>query len=64
MSKQRIWDVKLWFRDGRGVCEAGANSSWPAEWGPMQVIADVAKWRRVDLEACHEVEAKCLGDEY
>jgi hypothetical protein len=60
-EEQRCWEVHLWWKDARGCCESGANTSFPASMGPMEVIAEVARWRGVDLSRCHDVSAVVMG---
>lgn len=62
----RCWQVRMWWRDsGSGALyESAVNTGWPVGVGPMQVIADAAAMRHVDLDRCHDVSAEQIGEPY
>jgi hypothetical protein len=56
-DKYWCWRVRFYFRDPRGSFEAGADGSFPAGTTAMEAIREVARWRNVDLDRVHSVEA-------
>lgn len=56
------WSVKLLHSVPRGNFESGASAMFSDAMGPMEVIAEVARWRGVDLSTCHAVEARMTGN--
>ncbi len=58
------WEVRFFWKDVRGTLESGANTSFPEGTGVMDVIAEVAKWRGVDLGAVHSVDAHQTDHEW
>jgi hypothetical protein len=59
---QQCWQVTVWYRDSRGLCETGANSSWPLGTSPVKVLADVCEWRGINIDACHDVSVRQIGE--
>ena len=55
-SRDRVWDVKLYWADERGTFESGANTVFSAGTSPMWIIEEVARWRGVDLAKCTSIK--------
>lgn len=57
---EQVWRVKMWWNINNTIFEAGIDACFPATWGPLEVIKDAARNRRVVLENCYRVTAERL----